>query len=194
MTGGRGIVVVGASTGAPRTHHVYLQAMPRGFAAPIVIIQHMPHGPFIEGLLRYLRDKVSAPASLASDGARLRAGEIIVAEPGTQVRIDRSGAGVRVRPAEGENFFAPSMDVTFASAAEAYGPRCMAVMLAGLHAHHDGLIGCQTVRAHGGRVLVTDRATTSCYHMIEHIRRAQAANAEAALPDVLKVIARWLER
>ena len=188
----RSIVLIGASTGAPRIHHEYLLAMPPRFNAPVIIIQHMPKGPFIEGLIRYLRDTVSSPCKLAEDGDPLHPGTVLVAEPGTQVRVSRSGTAIRVAPEAGENFFSPSMDVTFSSAAAAFGAGTFVAMTSGLHADHDGLVGCEAVRSAGGRVLITTPETTPCYQMIKHVRRAGIYDAEVPLTRILPRIAEWM--
>ncbi len=188
-----GIVLIGASTGAPRSHHVYLQNVPAGFCAPIVIVQHMPKGPFVEGMVRYLKNAVRLPVSIAQDADALRAGEVMVIEPGTQLRFAPGGTKVRVSPSVGENFFAPSMDVTFASAAQVFGPKCFAVILSGLHADVDGLEGCTAIRSRGGKVLVTNPQTTACYLMVERVCRAGQFDGEAPLSQVLKVVADWMK-
>lgn len=184
----RGVLLIGASTGAPRSHHVYLQTAPRGFPWPIVIVQHMPCGPFIEGVLRYLRDTVALPSKLAEDGDPLRAGEVLLAVPGTHIRFDRTGTRVRVAPDAGENAFAPSMNVAFGSAAPVFGPRCLVGMMSGLHAEQDGVDGCRAVRRAGGKVVVTDRATTPCYHMVRQVRQAGEWDSEAPLNRLLMVM------
>ena len=187
-----GIVLVGASTGAPRTHHLYLQHVPRSFPAPIVIIQHMPRGPFIDGMMKYLRDTISVPCHLARDGMRLECGTAYLVEPGQQLRFDAMGRACRVAPAAGENFFAPSMDITFESAARVFGARSYAVIMSGLHADQDGIIGCRAVRRAGGRVVVTDRDTTPCYHMVAQIRAVGEYDAEAPLERTLAVVNEWI--
>lgn len=187
-----GVVLIGASTGAPRTHHLYLETMPVGFSAAVVVIQHMPRGPFIHGFMRYLEDSVTITTRLAQDGDALRPGAVLVVEPGYQLRFRQDRRTVQVRPAQGENFFAPSMDVTFTSAAEVFGRRACVAMLSGLHAEHDGLAGCQAVRRAGGKVLVTDPDTTPCYHMIRQVREADAYDAEAPLFDILTVLSNWM--
>lgn len=187
-----GLVLIGASTGAPRTHHVYLQHVPPGLAAPIVIIQHMPRGPFIEGMMKYLRDTVELPCRMAGEGDRLESRVVYLIEPGQQLRFQRAGRILRVAPSQGENYFAPSMDVTFASAADAFGPRVCAAIISGLHADQDGVAGCRAVRRVGGRVLVTTPATTPCYHMVAQIRASGEYDAEAPLERVLPVIDGWI--
>jgi two-component system chemotaxis response regulator CheB len=83
------------------------------------------------------------------------------------------------------------MDVTFASAAGVFGRRCFAAMLSGLHADIDGVEGCRAVRRAGGKVLVTDQATSACYLMIQQIRTAGAYDAEAPLQKTLTTIDQW---
>jgi two-component system chemotaxis response regulator CheB len=182
------VVLIGASTGAPRTHHLYLQEMPSGFAACVVIIQHMPRGPFIHGFLRYLHETVDAPVKMAGDGDPLLPGTILIVEPGYHLRFAPNGRTVQVSPQAGENYFAPAMNVTFASAAQVFGPRCYVGMLSGLHADIDGLEGCRAVRAAGGMVLIADRASAACYNMIEQVREAGAFDAEGPLQRLLPAI------
>ncbi len=188
----RGIVLIGASTGAPRTHDIYLRATPPSFAAPIVIIQHMPRGPFMEGFMRYLTQSVSVPCRFARNGDLLEPRHVYVGEPGSHVRFESSGQRLSVAPETGENHFAPSMNVAFASAAKVFGPRCFVAMLSGLHAHHDGLEGCRAVRRLGGRVLITDPATTNCYLMVKAVREAAEYDIEAPLHRVLTVFHDWM--
>jgi two-component system chemotaxis response regulator CheB len=185
------VVLIGASTGAPRTHDVYLKKIPAGFPAPVVIVQHLPRGPFIQGIMRYLKENVSRPVELARDLTQITAGTIYVVEPGRQMRFVSRDGTVNVTEHAGENRFTPSMNVTFSSAAAVFGPRCAVAMLAGLHAEFDGLEGCRAVRRAGGRVLVTTRATTPCYSMIEQLREAGECDEEAALQDVITVISGW---
>lgn len=185
-------MLIGASTGAPRTHHRYLGEVPRSLAASIVIVQHMPAGPFIEGVLRHLRRSVAVPVKLAENGDTLQPGRVLIAVPGSQLRFDRLARTARVARSRGENYFSPSINVTFSSAAAVFGSRCCAVMTSGLHADHDGLAGCRAVRAAGGQVIVTTPETTPCYRMVHQLRQEGAFDTEAPLPRILQVAARWL--
>lgn len=187
----RGVVLIGASTGAPRIHDKYLAAMPQDFGLPIVIIQHMPPGAFIEGLLRYIAAVVDVPVSMASDGQPLQPQQVLLVEPGHHLRFDPDGTKMRIRRQSGENFFSPSMDIAFGSAAEVFGRGTYVAMTSGLHAEHDGLRGCRMVRAAGGKVLVTDEATTPCPLMGAEIRRANAYDKVVPMSRVLQTVDKW---
>ena len=57
----------------------------------------------------------------------------------------------------------PSIDVLFETAAEAYGPALVGVLLTGASA--DGAAGLARVKARGGRAIVQDPATAECATM-----------------------------
>lgn len=57
----------------------------------------------------------------------------------------------------------PLADPLLASAAAAYGPRTIAVVVSGRL--RDGAAGVQAVKRAGGRVLVQDQATAECFDM-----------------------------
>lgn len=188
----RGLLVIGASTGAPRLHHVYLQAAPHDFGIPIVIVQHLPPGPFIDGMLRYLGQSVSMPCTHAEDGAPLAPGQVFVVRPGTRLLLHIRPGYASVSPDPRRQSPAPSMNTTFCSAARAFGPRVCIAMLSGLHADIDGLRGCEAVRAAGGHVIVTDPATTPCYSMIRQLRMSRAVDDECPLSELLPTVSHWL--
>ncbi len=188
-----GVALIGASTGAPRIHEKYLSAMPQDFDLPIVIIQHMPRGAFIEGLLRHLTSIVHLDVSLAREAQALLPRQVLLVEPGFHLRFDPSGTKVRIRQQCGENFFSPSMDIAFTSAAEVFGHRAIVAMTSGLHAEHDGLRGCRMIRAAGGKVLITDPATTPCPLMAMEIKRANAYDEEVPMGRVLQTIKGWTQ-
>src|SRR5262249_19235344 len=72
----------------------------------------------------------------------------------------------------------PAVDILFRSAAEAYGPGVLAVVLTGMG--QDGLRGCECVRAAGGQVLVQDEASSVVWSMPGAV--AQAGLADQVLP------------
>ena len=57
----------------------------------------------------------------------------------------------------------PSIDVLFETAADAYGPALLGVLLTGASA--DGAAGLAHVKARGGRAIVQDPATAECATM-----------------------------
>ena len=122
------VIVIGASAGGVDIVQQLAAGLPRDLPAAVFIAMHVPayHKTLLPEILAR-----SGPlsASEASDGERIRHGHIYVARAGRHLLLDH---GV-VRVAEGpkENGHRPSIDALFRSAARAYGPRVIAVVLSG---------------------------------------------------------------
>ena len=92
------------------------------------------------------------PAALARDGDRVSPGRILVAAPDHHLVVE--GDRVRVTRGARENLHRPSIDVLFRSAAVAWGPAVIAVLLSGML--DDGTAGLWSVKRRGGYALVQD--------------------------------------
>jgi two-component system chemotaxis response regulator CheB len=91
----------------------------------------------------------------AEEGAAIQPGHIYVAPPGHRhlvVGHDRMHLVFGPK----ENHVRPSADALFRSAARAYGPRVIGVVLSGTGA--DGTEGLRVIKAHGGVAIVQDPA------------------------------------
>jgi two-component system chemotaxis response regulator CheB len=92
------------------------------------------------------------PAHACKDGEPIRPGRIHVARPDLHLLIEDR----RVRTTRGprENRHRPAVDTLFRSAAVAYGPRVVGVILTG--ALNDGTAGLAAVKRRGGVAIVQD--------------------------------------
>src|SRR5262249_3828097 len=90
------------------------------------------------------------PASEARDGEPIEEGHIYVARSDRHLLVDRGIMRVTAGPKE--NRCRPAIDVLFRSAARAYGPRGIAVVLSGLL--DDGAAGALAVKRRGGLLVV----------------------------------------
>lgn len=150
----RDVVVIGASAGGIETLQALCAGLPADLNASIMIAMHT--SPFSNGLLpRVLGRAGPLPASFPKDGEAIRKGRIYIAPPDYHLIVERG----RLRTIQGprENHNRPAIDPLFRSAAVAYGPRVIGVILTGLL--DDGTSGLMVVRAHGGRTIVQDPTT-----------------------------------
>ncbi|MBB3660748.1 two-component system chemotaxis response regulator CheB [Rhizobium sp. BK650] len=148
-------VVIGASAGALEALSVILPALPRNFRLPILVVVHVP--PDKRSVLAdVFRAKCQLHVEEAEDKAPLAAGTIYFAPPDYHllVELDKS---VSLSSDEPVLFSRPSIDVLFESAADAYGPALIAIVLTG--ANHDGAKGLQAVAEADGITLVQDPGT-----------------------------------
>lgn len=147
----RDIIVVGASTGGVEALAQLVSGLPEDLPAAVFAVLHMPpeapsHLPQI--LTRY----GPLPASHPRDGERIRHAHIYVAPPDFHLLLERN----RVRVVRGprENRHRPAVDPLFRTAALAYGPRVIGVILTG--ALDDGTAGLYAVKQRGGVAVVQD--------------------------------------
>lgn len=147
-------VVIGASAGAFEALSVILPTLPLHYRLPVMVVVHVP--PDKKSILAELfRDKCSVAVVEAEDKEPIRPGTVFFAPPDYHllVEADRS---VSLSDDEPVHFSRPSVDVLFESAADAYGPTLVAVILSG--ANQDGARGLQAVVAAGGTAIIHNPA------------------------------------
>lgn len=148
---GHDIIVIGSSAGGLKALTAIVGDLPAGFNAALFVVQHM--SPEHESLLpQILADTCSLPAVHPADGERIRKGMIYVAPPDYHLLVNRGH--IRVVRGPRENRFRPAIDTLFRSAARAYGPRAIGVVLTGFL--DDGTVGLQAIKKRGGLAVVQD--------------------------------------
>jgi two-component system chemotaxis response regulator CheB len=116
----------------------------------------------------------------AVSGEPVRAGQVYIAPGGQHMRVVRRDGIASIALDDGQlvNFCKPSVDNLFASAAEVWGPRNLAVVLTGMGS--DGARGAADIVAAGGSVIAQDEATSVVWGMPGSV--AQAGLCSAVLP------------
>jgi two-component system CheB/CheR fusion protein len=121
------LVVVGSSAGGIETLSRLVASLPADFPAPILIAQHLdPHRP--SHLQEILARHATLPVRSVEEHDALADGVVFVVPANRVAEI--SDGKVRLRAAT-TGSVAPSIDGLFESAAEAYGPGLIAVVLTG---------------------------------------------------------------
>jgi two-component system chemotaxis response regulator CheB len=159
----RNIVVVGASAGGLDAIKSLIAGFPPGIEVSVLIVWHMAPGS--TGVLpRLLAKEGSLLTAHAVDGDPLEPGRVYVAPPDYHLLVERGR--VRVTKGPKENYFRPAIDPLFRSAAIAYGPRVIGVILSG--ALDDGSAGLWAIKNFGGIAIVQDPAEAEVPSMPEH--------------------------
>lgn len=147
----RDVIVIGASSGGIDALRTIASQLPADLPAAICVVIHVaPESP---GSLHELFTRSSkVPTSTASDGESLKPGHIYFAPPDHHLLI---GPGtLRLTRGPKENRFRPAIDTLFRSAAQAYGPKVVGVVLSG--DLDDGTAGLLAVKEFGGIAVVQD--------------------------------------
>jgi two-component system chemotaxis response regulator CheB len=180
----RDIIVIGGSAGALASLRPLLRGLPAGLPAAIFVVVHIP--PDSPGELAAILGKLGPlPAETAADGGRIRSGRIYVAPPDHHLLVERGH--VRVTRGPRENRFRPAVDPLFRTAAAAYGPRVIGVILSG--AQDDGVVGLQQIKALGGIAIVQDPAEAEAPSMPESAMRQVSVDHVLRPGDMAAILA-----
>jgi two-component system chemotaxis response regulator CheB len=155
-SGGR-MVVLGASAGGVEALQRVVRHLPPSFAAPVVVVVHVPPTAFSR-LPDILVRAGPLPARHVVDGQHLEPGMIHVAPPDRHV-ITNDG---RLTLVDGprENGVRPAIDPLFRSAARHYADGLIAAVLSGTL--DDGTAGLAAVHANGGITVAQEPSDAIC--------------------------------
>jgi len=148
------IVAVGASWGGLSAMAKLLGGLPQDFSIPIVVVQHRSKDSDML-LSQLLQDSTDLTVCEIEDKDALQPGRVHVAPADYHVMLEPGFASLTLE--EPVRFSRPSIDVTFDSVADSYGPAAIGVVLTG--ANGDGARGLAHIAKRGGRALVQDPKT-----------------------------------
>jgi two-component system, chemotaxis family, protein-glutamate methylesterase/glutaminase len=144
------IIVIGTSSGGIDALKELVSGLPRDLKAAIFITLHV--APYSLGILPEILERAGdLPAANARDWERFEPGRIYVAPPDRHLLVEGSGH-TRITRGPRENRFRPAVDPLFRSAAHAFGPRVVGVVLTGWL--DDGTAGLYAVKERGGTAAV----------------------------------------
>jgi len=155
------VVAIGASTGGPLVLQTILSELPKNFAAPVLIVQHMAHG-FVHGFAEWLGHTSGFPVRVATDGESLKPGCAYIAPDDFHMGV---GPGNTIRLAADilENGMRPSVSFLFRSVGAMFGSNAAGVLLTGMG--KDGAEELKTLKDAGAITLAQDRETSVVFGM-----------------------------
>jgi len=144
------ILVIGASAGGVEAIRTVVAGLPGDLDAAVFVTLHI--GAHKSDLPWLLSRAGAMSASHPGDGDAIRPGHIYVAPPDHHMLVEAGRVTLTKGPRE--NWARPAIDPMFRSAARAYGPDVVGVILTG--GLNDGTAGLFQVKAHGGTTVVQD--------------------------------------
>lgn len=178
----RALVAIGASTGGPGAVVDILQALPREFPLPILMVIHLSPL-FGDGFAEWLNGVSPFPVTFARHGETVSppgACRVVLAPP-DQHLVLRDGRLHLTRDPE-RHSCRPSVDTLFESVARELGPRAIAALLTGMG--RDGAAGLLAVRQAGGATLAQDESSSVVFGMPREAIRLGAAEQVLRLDQI----------
>ncbi len=160
MPPGMRIVAIASSTGGPAALSQIVPRL-RLDETALIIVQHMPVG-YTAALAKQLNELTRFPVAEVRGDERLETGRAYVAMGGQHLTVTRHGR-LLLDDGKAVHGLRPAADVTFASLAQAYGPRVVGVVLTGMG--RDGATGLAAIKVAGGRTVAQDKATSTVFGM-----------------------------
>jgi two-component system chemotaxis response regulator CheB len=167
------LVIIASSTGGPRALAQVVPRLPSPLGAGVLIVQHMP-----PGFTASLAARLDADSALTVREARahdeISPDTALIAPAGHHLEVV-GPRRVRLSDDPPIGALRPRADVTYASAAKAYGGKILCVVLTGMG--NDGEAGIREVKRKGGRVLAEDESTCVVYGMPRAVTEAGLTDA-----------------
>jgi two-component system, chemotaxis family, protein-glutamate methylesterase/glutaminase len=155
------VVALAASAGGLTALSTLLAALPAGFPAAVVLVQHLD--PRHRSLMaEILSRRTSLPVKQAEEGDHLRPGMVFIAPPNRHLLVNPDGS-LSLSQSELVHFVRPSADLLFESVAASHKGRAIAVVLTG--SGSDGAMGVRAIKKMGGTVIVQDEKTAEFFGM-----------------------------
>lgn len=179
-------VVIGTSAGAIEALSKILPPLPADYPLPILVVIHLP--PDRQSIVAELfQAKCQLQVKEAEDTEKIESGTVYFAPPDYHLLVEHDHR-LSLSSEEPVLFSRPSIDVLFESAADAYGPSLLGIVLTG--ANSDGAEGLRAVGATGGQTVVQrpDSALESA------MPEAALKACPDALPLDLNEISEYLHR
>jgi len=185
------VLLMGASTGGPNALSQVLSVLPGNLPLPVLVVQHMPDGPFTKSLADRL-DKISQlQVKEANVNDSLEPGLVLIAPGGAHMLIEKEGV-VKFNKGPMVNGVRPSIDVMMNSAVSVYGKNTVGVILTGMG--RDGADGMRYIKKKGGCTIVQDELSCVVYGMPKAVIDMGNADVVVSLSDIPKEIIRILEK
>ena len=184
------VLLIGSSTGGPQALNTLIAEIGGVLQrAPVLITQHMPPT-FTAVLAEHLTRIAKRPVREAVDGEEINAGVVYLAPGGKHMKVARRDGAAVIVIEDGPlvNFCKPAVDPMFASAADVWGNKVLALVLTGMGS--DGLAGAKTIVAAGGHIFAQDEATSVVWGMPGQVTNAGLCSAVLPLPEIAAKLTR----
>jgi two-component system chemotaxis response regulator CheB len=189
-----GLVLIGVSTGGPRTLEDILPKLPADFPWPVLVAQHMPSN-FTDTFARRMDSLCALRVVEAAAPMPITAGEIYIGRGGTDMVVSERGGRLYVapRPESAAVLWHPSVELLVDSALQHLpAQQLVGVMLTGMG--NDGATAMARLRQTGGRTLAESSETAVVFGMPHELIELGGASLVLPCHRIAAQLKSWLQR
>lgn len=185
------MVLIGVSTGGPRTLEEILPDLPVDYPLPVLVAQHMPRG-FTHHFSRRLDNICAMPVVEVDAPTPIECGKIYIARGGGDMVVVRRGKRLLLIPKPEDPAFLwhPSVEVLGRSVIMQCDPsKVIAVMLTGMG--HDGADAFAEIKKLGGRTIAESQDSAVVFGMPEELIKRGGATLVLPAKKIAKQLIAW---
>ncbi|MFO1368084.1 MAG: chemotaxis response regulator protein-glutamate methylesterase [Marinagarivorans sp.] len=185
------LVVMGVSTGGPRTLEEVLPQLPADFPRPVLVAQHMP-ATFTKSFAERLDQFCPLKVVEVNTAMKLHKGHIYIAKGGADMVITRRLKTLMAtpKPENPKYLWHPSVELLGQSVLEHCDPRkIIAVMLTGMG--HDGADAFAEIHRRGGRTIAESEESAVVYGMPAELVARRGAQMILPAEQIANQLIKW---
>lgn len=191
---GEGLVIIGVSTGGPRTLEEILPNLPADFPWPILVAQHMP-----AAFTKSFADRLNLACPLrvieASSPMPVEPGTVYIAKGSADMVVAMRAGRLTVlpKPENSQHLWHPSVELLGRSVLEHCDPtRVTAVMLTGMGT--DGSAAFTEIKKRGGQTIAESEETAVVFGMPKELIDKRGASLVLASDKIAAQLIAWSGR
>lgn len=187
------IVVIGVSTGGPRTLMQIIPFLPVDLNAPVLVFQHMPKK-FTGGFAERLNNHTPLSVKEAQHNEELKNNCVYIA-PGSSnliMSLNKNRVFHNVQEITKEDLVAPSIEKGLNSAINIFGKKVLGVILTGMG--NDGANAMQRLYRLGGETIAESEESAVIFGMPKEVIDKGAAKQILPAPKIAKQIVETLKK
>ncbi len=184
-------VLIGVSTGGPRTLEEILPELPADFPMPVIVAQHMPPT-FTKSFAERLNSICELNVVEVDHPIPVETGTIYIGKGGTDVVLARRAQKLIVhsKPENPSFLWHPSVEILGRSALEHCDPRkILAVMLTGMG--YDGADAFTEIKKRGGKTIAESEESAVVFGMPRELIERGGATVVLPAEKIAKQIIKW---
>lgn len=191
-TTGPGLILIGVSTGGPRTLEDILPKLPSNFPWPVLVAQHMPVN-FTQALAKRMDSLCALRVQEVDRPHSLQAGTVYIARGGGDMVVAIAAGGLVVRPTPESSRYPwhPSVSRLVESARAHHSPeQLIGVLLTGMG--DDGAESMAALHREGGRTIAESQETAVVFGMPQELIARNGASLVLPSQAIAEQLRRWV--